>query len=83
MADDCLLKEIIYQDSKESDTEILQSIYFAYQVGNVNFFSNRINMQIFYNIYNIYFYLTTTSGRPEPECTLRRVMSSEPIQGEQ
>jgi len=37
-----------------------------------------------YNIfYNIYFYLTTTSGRPEPECTLRRVMSSEPIQDEQ
>jgi len=28
------------------------------------------------------FYLTTTSGRPEPECTLRRVMSSEPIQDE-
>jgi len=33
--------------------------------------------------YNIYFYLTTTSGRPEPECALRRVMSSEPIQDEQ
>ena len=30
---------------------------------------------------NIYFYLTTTSGRPE--CTLRRVMSSEPNQDEQ
>ena len=35
------------------------------------------------HFYNIYFYLTTTSGRPEPECTLRRVMSSEPIQDEQ
>jgi len=28
------------------------------------------------------FYLTTTSGRPEPEYTLRRVMSSEPIHDE-
>ena len=25
----------------------------------------------------------TTSGRPEPECTPRRVMSSEPIKDEQ
>jgi len=31
----------------------------------------------------IFIYLTTTSGRPEPECTLRRVMSSEPVQYEQ
>jgi len=29
------------------------------------------------------FYLTTTSGKPEPEYTLRRVMSSEPIHDEQ
>jgi len=33
--------------------------------------------------YYYLFYLTTTSGRPEPECTLRRVISSEPIQDEQ
>jgi len=29
------------------------------------------------------FILTTTSGRPKPEYTLRRVMSSEPIHDEQ
>jgi len=33
--------------------------------------------------YFIFIYLTTTSGRPVPECTLRRVMSSKPIQDEQ
>jgi len=31
----------------------------------------------------IMFILTTTSARPEPEYTLRRVMSSKPIQDEQ
>jgi len=35
------------------------------------------------NMFMYLFYLTTTSGRPEPECTPRRVTSSEPIQDEQ
>jgi len=35
-----------------------------------------------FKVFYIYIYLTTTSSRPEPECTLRRVMSSEPIQDE-
>jgi len=39
------------------------------------------SVYIFFDVY--LFYLTTTSGRPEPECTLRRVMSSEPIQDQQ
>jgi len=37
-------------------------------------------------VYNVDIYLfiyLTTSGRPEPEYTLRRVMSSEPIHDEQ
>ena len=44
--------------------------------------SRTFNLLQIYVIY-IFIYLTTTSGRPESECTLRRVMSSEPIQDEQ
>ena len=37
----CLSEEIL--SSKESDTKLLQSIYFAYEVGIINFYSNRIS----------------------------------------
>jgi len=30
---------------KESDTKILQSMYFAYEVGIINSYSNRIHIQ--------------------------------------
>jgi len=36
-----------------------------------------------YYLYSLYMFILTTSSRPEPECTLCRVMSIEPTHDEQ
>ena len=49
---------------------------------NASYLSWRVQNQII-SFFMYLFHLTTTSGRPEPERTLRRVMSSESVQDEQ